>query len=180
METNYRKTNLVLPASVSKNFSEITGDTEKRNNYVAELRAGHWTLQSISAASGLTRERVRQLSSGEWEPTGLEVPEPPKHVEPTPREYVEPDPGKLARLIELKPLAEKVRSNSDNYRREAEEYTALIAEVHLNDGVTLYRLAKRLGLSHGALRFRLARYGYKQPATGTSKVYKTIRSENRV
>jgi hypothetical protein len=97
-----------------------------------------------------------------------------------PREFVEPDPAKLARLLELKPFAQQVRSNGGKYRAEAEEYTALIAEVHLVDGVTLYRLAKRLGVTHGALRFRLARYGAKLPQNGgTSKVYNPILAENR-
>lgn len=154
---------------------------EKRNSYCAALRKAGWTLQSISDAAGLTRERVRQIVK---EPqtediTGLPVPEPPKHERKAPRVYVEPDPDKLARLLELKPLAQQVRLNSPQYRAEAEEYTKLIAECHLEDKVTLYRLALRLGVSHGALRFRLARYGLKVPVNGTSKVYTPIKPENR-
>lgn len=156
---------------------------EIRNAYTRALRNAHWTLQSISEAAGLTRERVRQIvseaSENEPDVSALPIPEPPRLPQSEPREYIEPDPQKLARLLELKPLAQKVRSNSTAYREEAEEYTRLIAEVHLEDGVTLYRLAKRLGVTHGALRFRLARYGYKEPKTGASKVYTPIKKENR-
>lgn len=157
---------------------------EIRNAYARALRDAQWTLQSISEAAGLTRERVRQIVTDPEQPqnadiSALPVPEPPRLPKSEPREYIEPDPEKLARLLELKPLAQKVRSNSPAYREEAEEYTRLIAEVHLEDKVTLYRLAKRLGVTHGALRFRLARYGYKEPKTGASKVYTPIKDENR-
>jgi hypothetical protein len=73
-----------------------------------------------------------------------------------------------------------VRSNGKKYREEAEEYTKLLNHAHTVEGVTLYRLAKRLGVTHGALRFRLVRYGYKKPVTATSKVYTPILKENRL
>ena len=93
--------------------------------------------------------------------------------------YIEPSPENLARLLELKPLAQKVRYDHTTYRKEAEEYSALIWHVHSVEGVTLYRLAKRLGVTHGALRFRLARYGYKLPKTAKSPCYTPIKQENR-
>lgn len=184
-DTKYRKTNLVLPPEVAEAFAFASHDDrnlELRNAYAKALHLAHWTLQSISEAAGVTRERVRQLVAVEYpdvDLTGYPVPSPPVFEKAAPREYVEPDPVKLARLLELKPLAQKVRSNSPEHRAEAEEYTRLIADVHLNDGVTLYRLALRLGVTHGALRFRLARYGYKSPASGTSKVYAPILEKNR-
>ncbi len=156
---------------------------------MAVLNTAGWTLQSISDSAGVTRERVRQIVDSAPSlvalgdaPATLPMPEPPEHKRPEPRVFIEPEPTKLARLLELQPLAQKVRSNSPNYRSEAEEYTKLIAEVHLDDHVTLYRLAKRLGVTHGALRFRLARYGYKQPAKAnpSSKVYTPILEKNRV
>ena len=191
---NYRKTLLTLPPEVAAAFSSIESrDTDTRNAYIYALRRVGWTLQSISEASQITRERVRQIvkaytpdteSHGSVaEYTGaiasLPLPEPPEHPVVAARVFVEPDPVKLARLLELQPLAQQVRSNGSKYRAEAEEYTNLIAEVHLQDGVTLYRLAMRLGVTHGALRFRLARYGKKAPKTGTSKVYTPILAENR-
>jgi hypothetical protein len=94
--------------------------------------------------------------------------------------YIEPSPEALARLLELKPLAEKVRYDHPQYRKEAEEYSALIWHLYSVEGVTLYRLAKRLGVTHGALRFRLARYGYLLPKTGKSTCYTPIKEKNRV
>ncbi len=178
-DRDYRKTMLTLPPEVGAAFESM--ETPERNGYAVALRNRGWTLQSISDAAGITRERVRQIvSRDDWpEPTDAPLPEPPEHVRPTPRTFIEPDPAKLARALELKPAAQAVRSNGGKNRAEAEEYTALIADMHLQDGVTLYRLAKRLGVTHGALRFRLARYGYKLPQTGSSKVYTPINPENR-
>lgn len=179
----YRKTRLTLPVEVKDTFETLDNDT--RDAYAVSLRANGWTLQSISDAAGVTRERIRQIvAEGEWQVapvdvTGLPVPMPPAKPVKVPRVFVEPDPGKLARLVELQPLAQQVRANSPLYREEAEEYTAIVADVHMNDGVPLYRLAKRLGVTHGALRFRLARYGFKTPTAGQSKVYTPIKSGNR-
>ena len=180
--TEYQKTNHTLPQDVVSAFQGM--DTETRNAYIVALRDQEWTLQSIADAAGITRERVRQLvqraPSIPADQLGAPLPAPPAKVYPEPRTFIEPDPDKLARMLELKDAAQNVRLNSTNNREEAEEYTALIADVHLNDGVTLYRLAKRLGVTHGALRFRLARYGYKTPSKANpSKVYKPIKTENR-
>lgn len=179
--TDRQKTKLTLPTEVAEAFTTL--DTETRDAYAAELRDLGWTLQSIAAASELSRERVRQIitdADRDTELGNLPLPMPPERAVKAPPVYIEPDPADLARLLELQPDARKVRSNSLEFREAGEEYTALLWKVHNEDKVTLYRLAKRLGVSHGALRFRLARYGYKQPKTGTSKVYTPIKSENRV
>jgi hypothetical protein len=108
------------------------------------------------------------------------LPNPPAKPVKTPPSYIEPSPETLARLLELQPYAQQVRSNGSKYREEAEEYTELLDYAHRVEGVTLYRLAKRLGITHGAIRFRLVRYGYKDPITATSKVYTPILAENRI
>jgi hypothetical protein len=178
--TEFKKTNHVLPDSVVAAFQAIGTDTKTRDLYISELRSAQWTHQSIAAAAGITRERVRQIieSVPSDEPTGYVIPEPPRKPVKAPVTYVEPSADTLARLLALKPLAEQVRSNSPKFRKEAEEYTRLINHAHTVEGVTLYRLAKRLGVTHGALRFRLARYGYKS-VEGKSKVYTPINPENR-
>lgn len=183
-KTEYRKTRLTLPAEVVETFATLDNDT--RDAYAVALRANGWTLQSISDAAGVTRERIRQIvADGVWQiapadVSGYPLPMPPVKPARVPRVFVEPDPAKLARLLELQPMAQQVRANSPLYRAEAEEYSKLVAEVHLTDGVPMYRLAKRLGVTHGALRFRLARYGYKKPIAGESKVYTPIKADNRV
>jgi lambda repressor-like predicted transcriptional regulator len=183
-ETQYIKKNQQLPQDIHDVFSEIINN-DVRDQLIRELRQTGWTLESISLASKLTRERVRQISNTVPEAEFnvrdvIEIPEPPIKVEKPKPVYVEPSAETLARLIELQPYAQQVRSNGKKYREEAEEYTKLLDYAHTVEGVTLYRLAKRLGVTHGALRFRLVRYGYKQPVTATSKVYTPIVAENRL
>jgi hypothetical protein len=71
-----------------------------------------------------------------------------------------------------------VRYDHKAHRAVGEEYTALLWHAHSVEGVTLYRLAKRLGITHGAVRFRLVRYGYLA-TKGKSTAYKTIKPQNR-
>jgi hypothetical protein len=182
--TKKQKKLLTLPTETAEVLVSLREDKNTRNRYIVELRNAGWTLESISEATGITREGVRLVcvrNGGEVVPTGLPVPEVPtvEIAERVRREYVEPDPADLSRMLELQPLAQKVRGKSGAYRAEAEEYTALLNKAHSEDGVPLYRLAKRLGITHGAIRFRLARYGYKPAVNGKSKVYDSIQSENR-
>ena len=177
----YVKKHQTLPSNIKEAFNSAL-DSDFRDQLIRELRGIGWTLESIATASGITRERVRQISMTPASSVTIDfpIPLPPlKPVKPKPV-YVEPTPETLARLLELQPLAQQVRSNGKKYREEAEEYTALLNHAHVNEGVTLYRLAKRLGVTHGALRFRLVRYGYKTPVNATSKVYTPILDENRI
>ena len=178
-----------LPASTTVALN-LVEDREIRAAYIYALRLKGWTLQAVADALGVTRERIRQIETKaspalalhiladpgsfpipELETTEIEVLGPPL--------FIEPSPETLARLLELQPLAQKVRYDSPKYRKEAEEYSALVWHAHSVEDVTLYRLAKRLGVTHGALRFRLARYGYMAPATGKSKCYTPVKQKNR-
>lgn len=182
-ESIYVKKNQHLPEYIHEAFRDIISD-DVRNFLIASLRNAGWTLESISEASKLTRERVRQISSDYSLATKIdldvEIPEPPLKPERPKPVYIEPTEATLNRLLELQPYAQQIRSNGKKYREEAEEYTALLNYAHTVEKVTLYRLAKRLGVTHGALRFRLVRYGYKKPVTATSKVYTPIAEKNRV
>lgn len=185
-EKKYIKKNQKLPEHIEVEFSRLSGNNSHRDVLIKSLVDANWTYEAISSASGLTRERVRQISNGNKDIdtgagySGVDIPEPPTKPERKKPEYVEPHPEILKRLLELQPYAQQVRANGTKYREEAEEYTRLLDRAHTKDGVTLYRLAKRLGVTHGALRFRLVRYGYKKPLTATSKVYQLIIQENRV
>lgn len=162
-------------------------DTEERNQLMKALRVAGWTLQSIGAAAEVSRERVRQVvEDTELEPyyESATMPQPPLKAAKAKPQYVEPQPETLAELLRLKPLAEQVRANSPEFRDEAEAYTKLLWHAHKpiaegGEGVTIYRLAKRLGVTHGAVRFRFVRYGYLKAKTGESKVYRPIKQENR-
>ena len=189
--TEYIKKHQTLPGNIKEAFDSII-DNEERDQLISALRHVGWTLESIASASGITRERVRQISnsydledptvgtSGLTLVADIPIPTPPLKPEKPKPVYIEPSPETLARLLELQPLAQLVRSNGVKYRAEAEEYTALLNHAHVVEGVTLYRLAKRLGVTHGALRFRLVRYGYKTADKATSKVYTPILEKNRI
>jgi hypothetical protein len=158
----------------------------KRDAMIYYLSTLGWTYPAISDASGLTRERTRQIClfleglSGHTVPEVFPIfPSPPAHIPKPKKIYVEPSPKTLAKLLALQPAAQKVRSSGKSFRREAEQYTALLNYAHKIEKVPLYRLAKRLGVTHGALRFRLVRYGYLTPRSGKSKVYKPVSLENR-
>ena len=159
---------------------ERISNAEERDDYVRALRSAGWTLSSISDVIGLSRERVRQIcATPHDESTKAEfyIPEPPRYAEKTVRVYVEPKPETLARLLELQPMAQQVRSSSPRFRAEAEEYTSLLNHAHTVEGVTLYRLGKRLGITHSAIRFRLTRYGYKPITASTnSRVYQPLKN----
>jgi hypothetical protein len=179
--TQYIKKNQQVPQHIA-DFFKAPIDTNTRDNLIRSLCDKHWTYEAVAAACDITRERVRQVARkapATADEFPFEIPEPPIKPEREKPAYVEPSPETLKRLLELQPYAQQVRSNGKKYREEAEEYTALLNHAHTVEGVTLYRLAKRLGVTHGALRFRLVRYGYKQPVTAQSKVYTPIVRENR-
>jgi transcriptional regulator with XRE-family HTH domain len=180
---------LVLPPVPTVSLNLIK-DRNLRNAYAYALRIEGWTLQSIADALGVSRERIRQIETTAKpsdvltilaDPGQYPVPKLPTiEIEVAgPPIYVEPSPETLARLLELQPLAQKVRYDHKAYRAEGEEYSALVWYAHSVEGVTLYRLAKRLGVTHGALRFRLARYGYIIPKEGKSPCYTPIKQKNR-
>ena len=180
-EKKYIKKNQRLPRDIEAAFGAGNG-VPFRDQLIRELVDANWTYEAVANASGLTRERVRQIARAEAAfatSLGIEIPEPPLKPERPKPQYIEPHPDTLKRLLELQPYAQLVRANGQKYRKEAEEYTALLNHAHKVEGVTLYRLAKRLGITHGAIRFRLARYGYIQPKSGASKVYTPIVRENR-
>jgi hypothetical protein len=180
--SNYIKKNQKLPNQVS-DFFKSNLDTNTRDNLIRALCESSWTYEAVANACEITRERVRQIASatqrGPNTSFPFEVPQPPLKPERQAPEYIEPQPETLKRLLELQPYAQQVRSNGTKYREEAEEYTRLLDHAHTVEKVTLYRLAKRLGITHGAIRFRLVRYGYKEAVSATSKVYTPVKVDNR-
>jgi len=187
---NYKKSGHTLPQEVYDTFTALSartdGNEHERNAYMKALRERGWTLDSIATATSLTRERIRQITNAvpmsealRVAVKGYSIPEPPLIPEKEKKQYVEPTEETLRRLLELQPYAQQVRSYGKQFRKEAEEYAYLLNYAHTVEGVTLYRLAKRLGVTHGALRFRLVRYGYKQPVSAKSRAYTPILEENR-
>jgi predicted ArsR family transcriptional regulator len=182
---NYIKKNQKLPEQVYAAFESISSNLE-RDLLIKALADASWTYEAISNASGITRERVRQITNNlpttndlDVHQLPVEIPEPPVKLQREKREYTEPSPETLARLLELQPYAQLVRANGKRYREEGEEFTRLINKAHKEENVPVYRIAKRLGVTNAAIRSRLIRYGYLEPKTGTSKVYRPILKDNR-
>lgn len=178
--------NQELPVEVVNALKSIDTSTSEgrkiRNAYLAKLKSVDWTLVALGKAAGVSRERVRQIVEEQTHDLSLvahlPVPSTPKwESNIKERQTVLPEPEVLEKLLELKKYASQVRSSSPRYRKEAEEYAKLINDC-LEKGVTLYRLGKLLGVTHGALLFRLVRYGYKE-SNGSSKAFQKILEENR-
>lgn len=180
-----QKSNQVLPKEVSDILIELKQPLRKA--YYSRLIKAGWTYQGVANALGVSRQAiesgVRTLRGharhGELMSavSHLPVPELPR-VEIRRLIPKEPTSTEIYILKELHSKAKQVRSDSPLYREEAEEFTRLAWEL-TQSGVSTYTLAKKLGLSHGALFFRFVRYGYATSKTGTSKTYQTIKPENR-
>ena len=188
MTTTYTGKDLPTDIALALAEARITPDIQRA--HIVALREAGWTLESIASPLGVSRERVRQIvKSVEDIPTAVDLSRAsglvaPKVVKPERAvrvkvERPKPLESNVKKLLELQPLARQVRANSPAYREEAEEYTRLINYEHSERGVSLFQLARDLGVTHGSLRFRLVRYGYKETSS-TSKVYKPIVAENRV
>lgn len=184
--TKVQNHDLVLPYEVGKALRDLP--IAERKAYCLLLVEGNWTLQSIANELFVHRQTVLDYTrSAEannpdvlakvWD---LPVPKLPRIVvsEKYVRDIVEIDSDVLKQLIELQPMAQLVRSHSPKYREEAETYTKLLAQ-EIDRGVTSYQLSKALGITIGAISFRLTRYGYKPLGTGKSKAYNSIIEKNR-
>jgi hypothetical protein len=184
-----------LPEHIQKALQEAqksSTHTHDLPNYIVALRTQGWTLDSIAEPLKLSRERIRQLAAkvdniedatASTQKAGLEITRPdkkePKEKISTAKQRTDPTPHNIQRMLELQPLVQQVRANRTAHRTEAEEYTRLLNFEHEKRGVSLYRMAQELGVTHGALRFRLVRYGYKE-TNSTSRVYKKVLDKNRV
>lgn len=152
-----------LPSSVLKTIEEIKerNSSPDRDEYIKMLREAGWTLQSIASGHGMTRERVRQITT---EPRmyfedvkSLEVPQAPSRtVNVFKSVEIELDPAVAARMLELSVLARKPLTNT----AEALEFVSLMNQ-EIERGVSGIRLAKVLGINHSSIYARLSRYGYR-------------------
>lgn len=183
IEGKIQKYRQVLPETVVSRFTSITNN-EDRNNYIKALYSAGWSGKAIGIACKISAARVYQIISDKKEisyvPATLAIPTPPrqKSKQIVEKKYKEPSPEMLDRMRELQPLAQLVRSNSPRYRAEAEEYTYLLNQA-TEQGITVYRLAKLLGVTHSALAFRMVRYGYRTTVYGQTKSYKPVNLKNR-
>lgn len=188
-KTEVQKETIVVGKRIVKTQQELPKEVceilvglslAERKAYSTLLRNAGWTLQSIATPLGITRESIRLYAGTDHKEetlakvSHLPIPEVPTvDVYKTLIKRTSPDPDVLLRLKELQPLAQQVRSISPKYREEAEEYSRLIYET-LEKGVSSYRLARLLGVTHGAIAFRMVRYGYNT-SKGKSGSYQLLK-----
>ena len=177
VKTRIKKSDLTLPKKVGETLRSLP--LAERKAYSNLLRNAGWTLQSIATEVGVTRENIRLYERSTPSAETLEkvkdllIPEVPK-VEIYADRVVKviPKPEVIAQLKELQAKASLVRGKGKAHREEAEQYTKLLYET-MESGVSGYRLAKELNVTHSAILFRLVRYGYAT-TEGKSKTYRQL------
>lgn len=153
----------------------LRGDNPARDrldSYIVSLRQAGWNLAAIGEPMGMTRERVRQRQARALGPLrGACVPAPPLPAskQPKPKKvYPQIPQAVLSEMRRLRPLAESVRgwTPADAPERASSvRYAEMMAEQYLA-GVSIYMIAKQLGVTHLAVRARLARHGYMNAVKG--------------
>lgn len=183
IKTQQKKIHLTLPKEVGDSLRSLP--LKERKAYATLLRNAGWTLQSIATELNVTRESIRLYAVEEHSEEILaKVKHLPIPTIPTVEVYKEkvvkplPSPEVLQRLKELQSKATLVRGKGTANRKEAEEYTKLLYET-MQSGVSGYRLAKELNVTHSAILFRLVRYGYTE-TTGKSRTYRQLTHRKEV
>lgn len=155
--------------AASESFTKDCPENDALNNYIAALRQAGWTLAAIGEGMGVTREavRLRQLRATRID-THSHIPAVPVRIKPTKKPRPVIPPTTLALLLELKAQAMQVNGVTaldSPLRVASERYSELLAEQVLA-GVSIYRIARQLGVTHLAIRARLARHGYMAEVKG--------------
>jgi len=199
-ENGYRSLSRVpvLPEDIVQHLKTIRGDgTPEFNATVHALVSAGWTLASISAPLGATRESVRLWSNRGAAGPSVEVPAAPPSAaaRDTARRRQELDAERrgrkgreldalqeyLPKLRELQPSAQSLRgpsASSEYYASASAEYTRLLAEA-IDAGAPVVRLAEALGIKTVTIHARLRRWGYRKASPSERPVQWTTRDEVR-
>ena len=173
------KNNHTLPKEVGEALRSLS--LKERRAYATRLCEAGWTLQSVANELKLTRESIRlytlansnNQSDVQLAIKDLPIPEiPTKEVYKSLIKRLGVEPSDVVRLKELHSKARLVRGKGKNYRDEAEQFAQLVKEL-TDKGVSVYRIAKEVGVTPAGIYSRLVRYGYKT-TNGKSKAYRTI------
>lgn len=173
------KAGIELPAETAELLKSLS--VAERKAYAKRLVDEGWTFNSIAKPLGITRQAiegyVKPHFKSVYKPEALEkvkdlpIPQVPTKAI-TKSQLVEANAEALAVLRELYVKARKVRGKGQNHRAEADEFTRLAWE-QVQQGISIYSLAKSLGVTTSALMFRFVRYGYKT-TNGKSGAYAKI------
>ena len=159
---------------------------QERKAYAKRLVDVGWTYNSIATPLGVTRQAIESYVKphfrNAYKPEMLEqvkdlpIPQvPSKPIMKSKR--VEASAEALATLQSLYVKARMVRGKGQNNRTEADEFTRLAWE-QVQQGISVYSLAKSLGVTPSSLQFRFVRYGYKT-SNGKSQAYTKIQYGKR-
>jgi predicted transcriptional regulator len=167
-----KKSQLQLPTDTAELLKTLS--MTDRKAYVKRLCLAGWTYQSIADVFYVSRQAIEQYLK-KAEPNeyadSLPIPEVPSDpIYKVQRQEVDDDV--LLQLKELHSKAKLVRGKGKKYRHEAELFTKLAWE-QTQQGVSVYSLAKSLGVTHSALLFRFVRYGYTTTES-QSKVFRKL------
>jgi predicted transcriptional regulator len=168
-----KKSQLQLPTDTADLLKTLS--MTDRKAYVKRLCLAGWTYQSVADVFKVSRQAIEQylkkVDVASDYVNGLPIPEVPSDpIYKVQRKEVNDDV--LLQLKELHAKARLVRGKGKKYRHEAEQFTKLAWE-QTQQGVSVYSLAKSLGVTHGALLFRFVRYGYTT-SESQSKVFRQL------
>lgn len=162
-----------LPEATARHLRQLyldaQGQSQRRvDGYIWLLRKNGWTLRSIGDALGVTREavRLRLLDAG---PVGGLPPVELPPVPPTPL----PKRPQRSRLKVSPALARELRAEletastvngatpADDPRRTVSVRLTERLAALVDQGVAIKELARALGVTHNAVKFRLGRHGHR-------------------
>ena len=154
----------------------------ERKAYAKRLVDEGWTYGSIATPLGVTRQAVESYVKlkfkNSYKPEALElVKDLPIPAIPTKPIYkaqtLEVSADVAKQLKELHDKAKLVRGKGQNFRAEANELTKLLWKLHTEQDISVYSLARSLGVTPSSIQFRFVRYGYKT-TQGKSGAYSRI------
>ncbi|HZM83815.1 MAG TPA: hypothetical protein VFC19_49485 [Candidatus Limnocylindrales bacterium] len=167
MSTKGLRMHLSLPepfaAELRGLYTRLSAPSAELCATVSAARRRGWTLVSLGNALGVSRERVRQWAETADinQPITLEIPDlPPK---PEPYKHVIPTltPQQVEQLRDLRHKAMAMGCKDANHPAIAAGHEfAVMVNGYVAAGHRLRDIARELGITSGALRFRLGRWGF--------------------
>ena len=153
--------------------------------YVSCLIQQGWKQRTMAETLGLSRTGVANLCIKDdlveqsLEEYRLIINRPLRLPLPPSRPEKRKAPARVKASAETIEMLKDLHAKARNYRgttknkEESYLFTAAVYYVNTVDGVSLYSIAKEIGLTHAALSSRLVRYGYKS-TTGKSGAYRKL------
>lgn len=160
--------------TVPDDFRQTLRDLRRRKDsrLPMVLKVAHlngWPLRALGDAVGVSHEWVRLLvrrANGAARDLP-DVPLPPRESPPplkAPQRQLRVNPDLADRLREMQRVVRSVNGSTPAdapERRVSVEYAAQLHALTLQ-GVSIYHLAKVIGVAQNAIRSRLARHGYRE------------------